>query len=174
MKLHKHFLVFIISVLLIGCNLKDDNNSVIEEDNVIRKLEESNKEIEKLEEDYSNLENKLKKANKKIKELETELKSNEPIEEVVSELTEDEARKVVFQYIEENHNDDNIAHGYQYCVHKDEGVFVVEKFSPEPGTPDRSAMLLQQFELDIDTGQVKETEQNPPGQKMNCMNGTDI
>lgn len=175
MKLYKSFLAFIIAVLLVGCNLNENNNSVIEEkENIVKKLDESNEEIKKLEEDYSKLENKLNEANEKIKELEAELENNESTEEVVNELTEDEARKVVFQYIEENHNDDNIAHGYQYCVHKDNDVFVVEKYSPEPGTSDRSAMLLQQFELEIETGQIRETEQNPPGQKKNCMNGTDI
>lgn len=175
MKLYKSFLVFMIAVLLVACNLNENNDSVIEEKgNIVKELDESNEEIKKLEEDYSNLEIKLNEANKKIKELESELENNESTEEVVNELTEDEARKIAFQYIEKNHNDDNIAHGYQYCIHKDKDVFVVEKFPPEPGTSDRSAMLLQQFELDIETGQVRETEQNPPGQKKNCMNGTDI
>jgi len=175
MKKHKILLVFISVILLVGCNVNKISDSEIDEkENLIKELAESNKQREKLEDDYSELENKLNEANEKIIELEAQLQNDSHIEETVSEITEDEARELVYKYIRENHDPDNIARGYQYCVHKDNDVFIVEKFSPEPGTPDRSAMLLEQYELDIETGQITETAQDAPGQKRNCMNGTDI
>ncbi len=166
-----------------GCNLGESSDPKSDElDRVINKLDEANKENKQLEKDYLDLEDKFQNANDRIKELEDELQNdsyNEVVENEVDKpedasITEDTARKLVYEYIQENVEPADISSGYQYCVYKNNDVFIVEKFSPEPGTPDRSAVLLDHYQLDVITKEISQLAQIGPGQKQNCMNGTDI
>src|SRR5699024_11652858 len=89
MKKHKILLVFISVILLVGCNVNKISDSEIDEkENLIKELAESNKQREKLEDDYSELENKLNEANEKIIELEAQLQNDSHIEETVSRSEE--------------------------------------------------------------------------------------
>lgn len=69
--------------------------------------------VDELREENVRLEQTLNEANDKITELENQLQHQHANENTKHEMTEDEARKLVYEY-RKSKDPDNITRGYQY------------------------------------------------------------
>lgn len=191
MKNHKVFLLLgTIMLLLMGCitnenNISETNKSeniesekLVETKDAFDELKAKytiiNEELTKLEEENSKLKVDLDKTNERNQELNDKLLdiTNTQEKNGHNEISEEKARELVFNHKKEFEGD--YVRGYQYCIYKKEDVYTVEVFSPEPGTDDRSAMLLDQYELDTTSLKIIKVEEESPGQKQKCIAGYEI
>lgn len=183
MKSYKSLFLSVIYVILFSAcssNVENKNNETNESQEQIlkeevKKLQQeislNTEELSVLEKENVNLKNQLQETENKKQELVAELDNLRLNQSTGHEITEDTARKIVLNHLQEI---EDYMVGYQYCVFENDDFFIVEVFSPEPGTDDRSAMLLLQFEVNSETGFFTEVEQDSPGQKKNCVAGQDI
>lgn len=76
-----------------------------------------------------------------------------------AELTEDEAKEKVIDYIKENEPETaELLDSYQFSVKEDSDKYQVNMFSPESGDEDIGSPLLSSYEVDRTTGEVGEIE----------------
>lgn len=191
MKIHKVFLLLGTTILLLmGCSTNDDsisetnNSENIESEKLVKEKDEIddfkaeitflNEELTKIEEENSKLKVELNKTNERNQDLNDKLQNVTKTQEENNhnEITENKARELILNHKKEFEGD--YVKGYQYCIYKEDDVYTVEIFSPEPGTDDRAAMLLEQFELDTTSLKITKVEDEAPGQKQKCIDGYEI